>query len=222
MSDFDQINLIGVEIEGRWNEMPPVGELDYDGSVEFDGRTGMGSLGDTIDPEGPLIGEAVSDPLSPGQAIAWLDDNYPAEVNRSCGLHVHISLPPPNYQLLMDRPFYDFFRDRMEAWGEENPVPDAFWDRMNGHNSTCRHEWMPDSQIHGGHNTRYTIWNFQAYRSHGTAECRVLPAFEMVPAAQDAVMEVCEIVCDYLADTDPEPCVLSYSPHRTEPTTEEI
>lgn len=233
---YDQINLMGLEIEGYWQSMPPVGALDYDGSVEFPvgeppdypivpdapPRTGSGVLGETIDTDGPLIGEAVSEPLPPNQAVAWLEDNYPYTVNSTCGLHIHFSFPAPNYQLLMDDGFYDLFMEQLWGWGEDNPVPDQFWNRINGHNTTCRDEWDPDRQIQSGHDARYTIWNFQAFRSHGTAECRVLPAFEDVELAQEAVLFVTDTVCEYLRGREPEPVTFSVNPERSTPTTKEL
>lgn len=239
MIEFDEILKIGVEVEGRWNQLPsrgipqdeaPIDEdgnrqrrgLMYDGSVEFNGEGGWGNLGHPIDTEGPLIGEAVSDPLRPRQAMEWLRESYPDRVNESCGLHVHMSFPPPYLQWLMDKEFWDYYLREIRAWAEANPVPDHFFDRLQGNNPTCRKRWHPDEQVHGGHDTRYSQWNFHAFRSHGTTECRVFPAFEDVELSVSAVEFVCTLVCKYIRQYEPDPVTIDVKPTRPEPTEEEF
>lgn len=186
--NYQTINLVGIEIEGMWNTMPPCGEIVYDGSVRFDGRKGVrtAGIGDPIDYDGPLIGEVVSPPRPPGELRSWVADNYPDKVNNTCGLHVHYSMPIIKYQSMMDSYFYEYFRERMEEWGRNVGACDDFWDRLRGNVLHCRDEFVPDKQIHGAYNRdiRRTAWNFCAFKAHGTAECRVLPAF---PSAEDSV-----------------------------------
>lgn len=229
MDDYDNINLVGAELEGRWDEMPPVGELDYDGSVKFEvtqrveiapdeferrtrRRTGDGRLGESINPDGPLIGEAVSDPLRPEPLLDWVDNNYPDHVNRTCGLHVHVSVHPTHYQWLMDEDFYEYSMERLRRFGDQNPVPDRYFNRLRGNNDTCLDNWDPDRQIMGGHDTRYRIWNFHAFRAHGTIECRVFPCYEEPKLTKDSILLVCDILCSFIDLYEPEPVVFGVDP----------
>jgi hypothetical protein len=249
MSNYEAINLIGVEIEGRWDSIPeraipeskapfdPDREerdrqnLMYDGSVVFDGQQGRGNLNNPIDRAGPLIGEAISEPMRPRPAVDWLRQVYPDEVNETCGLHVHFSFPHPYFQWLMDEEFWEYFLEEAEKWGENNPVPDRYFTRLNGNhyteagddrNGTCQRRWHPDEQMHGGHDTRYSHWNFHAFRSHGTVECRVPPAFDDADLACDFVLFLCDMVCSYIESHNPQPFEFSAEPKQFEPTTETI
>lgn len=255
MTDYPHINLVGAEIEGRWEDMPPVGELHYDGSVKFEMEveepvgpppppdappefdretetrlrqtTGQGTLGETINPEGPLIGEAVSDPLDPKSVLRWLGHNYPDETNRTCGLHVHVSMRPKHYQWLMDEAFHEYSMDRLQTFGQEHDVPEQYHRRVNGRNDTCRDRWDTDQQVQRecrpGHcqcNERYRIWNFHAHRAHGTLECRVFPAYENLTLARESVLLVCDTVCSFIEQYDAGPVFFDAQPSPM--TTEKI
>jgi len=211
------IDLVGIEIEGSWDEDPPCGEIVHDGSVYVND---VNSRCETH--PGPAtngIGEVVSPPMEVDEVATWVHQNYPDEVNETCGLHIHISMDHKRYQHLMDSQWYEHFKQAMRTWGGNNRdrLPKTFFDRFEGETDWarryCRDLFEPDKQIRrGGGPGRYTQWNYQAFRAHGTVECRFLPAFGVSPdavpresatdgdsgLAVDAIHTIIDIIENYL------------------------
>lgn len=158
------IDRMGVEIEGGWSEEPQ--NLQHDGSVSA--------------PDSAFKGESVSPPFSKFRdLIRYVQNNYPDEANKTCGLHIHFSLTSvAYYSRMMDRGFQAHFYDYMKKWAKDAKPGDIFTSRLLGRNQYCKTEWHPDLQVAAERKgePRYTAWNF-CYRLHGTAECRLLPTF---------------------------------------------
>ena len=52
------------------------------------------------------VGEVTSEPLEPPRSLEFIGDLYPSCVNKSCGLHVHVSVDNQlSYSRLMDKRF---------------------------------------------------------------------------------------------------------------------
>jgi len=69
------------------------------------------------------IGELVSEPLPKTELIKWIGENYPDEMNETCGSHIHISLKSKlDYSYLMEKEFYTYFKNKMLQFGEINRI----------------------------------------------------------------------------------------------------
>jgi hypothetical protein len=204
------INAIGIEFEGGWAKFihkngraGKFGELGihtkrkrapqalkYDGSVRINV------------PEATWKGEIASKPLQIRNIRAWITRNRPEIIDPSCGTHVHVSVVDANkYTQLTDKAFETEYLSRMAKWGSKNEVPKAseFWKRLQGKNSYCRKEHVPENQMYfegrGGH--RYTQINY-CYGLWKTVEFRMLPAFDDPWLTTDSILETCRIVEDFL------------------------
>lgn len=217
-----QVDKLGVEIEGYWENIPRpsnndlIHDIHEDGSVEFDDHDGsndctddceIDSYGDCIDhsPNNDgYIGECVSKPLSIDDAITFVDKCYPDETNSSCGLHVHLSVKSKiAYMKLTSPKFYDYFIKRITDWGHKKGIRQGsqFWKRLQGENTYCLNQFNPEAQYRTSehyHGSRYTHLNY-CYGLHGTVECRLFPAFQDKELAKSAVKEYYNIVQDYLS-----------------------
>lgn len=168
-SAFKYINLIGIELEGGWKNIKTSKDVIYksDHSVEI------------RDYYYDHIGEINSIPLQFEQVESWIKSYCPDKVNKTCGLHVHVSFKNfSDYVRLMDNKFYDYFIECMVNWGKEQnfPANHLFWNRLKGKNNFCRKRWTPLGQIIDIED-RYTQLNF-CFSEHGTLECRSFPAFD--------------------------------------------
>lgn len=171
------IKRIGLELEGGWRSRPNC-ELHRDSSVEV---------------RADYVGEASSPPYAHvANAEAWLRRFHPPIVNGSCGFHIHISVDPGYYCLLMCRSFYDAYIEAYRAWAmrvfPNGPINDnaiRFFDRFSGDNRYCAGVFDPDSQTttvnrqSGTWDNRYRQLNF-CWAMHGTLESRLLPMFSDV------------------------------------------
>lgn len=182
MAKYKDYILLGVEMEGGWNNHPP-SRLGTDGSIR-----GITSN---------FIGEVRSEPMRLPQLLKWVENNHPDQVNATCGLHIHVSLNNLDTLRLCDEKFYAFFLGRFEEWGIANDADEEFWKRLRGDNEYCRKTFAPDKQIIGEEG-RYTQLNFCAYQKHKTVECRMLPMFSDKYLSMSAIFEFVKIVKDYL------------------------
>lgn len=146
-----------------------------------------------------LIGEIASQPLKTKDIEPWITDNYPDEVNDTCGLHVHVSLKNNiEYMFLMNGAFHSYYLEKMIAWGEKNKINEGseFWKRIEGQNEYCMKTFNPREQ-RDGEGERYGQLNF-CYAKHGTLEFRMLPCFHKKTIAVKAVKETVKIVNSFL------------------------
>lgn len=181
-----RIKKIGVELEGGW-DYTPSSPIYADGSVRgVEGKEG----------------EICSPPLSLSKIQRWIVENYPSNVNSTCGFHIHISFYNLlDYQKVLSPQFYSFFLGRVEKWGKEKKIYSSspFWDRLNGDNSYCYRKWNGDEQVflNSKSSERYYHLNY-CFSFHGTIECRLFPMFKQKELTCEAVSLFCEIVEEWL------------------------
>lgn len=189
------IQAMGVELEGAWDEQPH--NLHHDGSVQASGA---------------YRGECQSPALSDWAKLRrFMLDNHPDHTDKSCGLHVHFSLPRLGmYSRLMDSDFGPYFYSFMETWGKKHRAGRIFKERLDGMNRYCLKRWAPDLQAiqSGKTNIRYAAWNF-CYSIHRTAECRLLPMFDAPEMAVKGVQAVKLCVMLFLRGNKTEPELLA-------------
>lgn len=201
---------IGIELEGAWDEEPALvarkvtgGKNNHDGSVQrLDG----------------FMGEIVTRPHTVLEhAIKDVRAIYPARVNTTCGLHVHLSYKSPlDLSVLADKPFWEYFQERWAAWGKEHEaamgdLAKYFWSRYEGRwvaenadrgghrKNFCKAEFNPAVQLKDPNQEhRYTQINFSSWHKYQTVETRMLPMFRDVELAVDAIEETVDIFDTYL------------------------
>jgi hypothetical protein len=196
------IKRIGLELEGGWRNRP-AWDVRRDGSVEI--------------PRAELVGEISSPPYSMIEnAEAWMRKYYPQTVNHTCGFHIHISLAPGHYSMLMCEEFYAKFIAAYRKWGEETfrvpagaPVaPEAarFYERLNGGNRFCQAQFNPDIQTQVVSRQNPTVWDTRyaqlnyCWTLHGTMESRLLPMFNDVNMSASAMRVFPAVVNEYLTE----------------------
>lgn len=170
-----------------------------DPSVKFTTTTGLAA-----------IGEVVSEPLIRPALWLWMRDHYPDVVNRTCGIHVHMSLRHElDYQRLIDRAYHDHILLGLHRWGMANKLPadHVFWPRIRGCNLFAQDVFhgdfqarykAPDAQGRNYHDHRYGMINY-CWSVHKTLEVRVLPTFADVKTAIRAVRRVLNLTEEFLA-----------------------
>lgn len=195
---------MGVEFEGGWGRLDTPASIDryYRDVVESRRfvQHGDGSVRTTESTE--YRGEWVTLPRTCWADIVQdVNMGYADVVNDSCGMHVHTSWSPVNYSRLADHAFWGHFTS---FWSEVIRNTPASWNegdcarvqrRLNGA-QYCRKEFHPLEQMRGP-GDRYTQLNY-CYKKHKTLECRMLPMFESLQAAVDAVRLLLECYDSYL------------------------
>jgi hypothetical protein len=137
-------------------------------------------------------GEVTSMPLnpSPEKINGWLESAYPAAVNQTCGLHLHLSFSTLGYYYrTVSQSYFDGVYDHFHAWGKEKKIKNQeFWERLIGNNQFCRKLYVPDKQVwdRGKNSARYCGINY-CYSRYKTIEIRLLPMFKQWELAADAV-----------------------------------
>lgn len=190
MPPYNRIAAYGIELEGAWPSEPR-GAV-HDGSVE-----GLEDYG--------YMGELPSPILRSLDSVAtWIRSNFYEASNETCGMHVHMSFKNlADYALLMDsEQFQDYLLDGIRDWADANSHLSSYhpiYKRLDGENDMCELHFMPDVQAESdckGHE-RYNVLNF-CYELHSTLEIRVLPAFDTVEDAIDAVENLSRLVNAWL------------------------
>ena len=159
---------------------------------------------------GASAGEMVSDPGSLPVVFEFMDKYWPDETNKSCGMHVHISLKSNlDYSRLMSVRFYRHFMRKMKIFGERRHIhPNSpFWERFEGKNRYCERndkdgrpdfrDLMKDQPLGKNRDSRYRHVNF-CYGKHGTVEIRMLPMFKKISVAKSAVTYMTGLIERYL------------------------
>jgi hypothetical protein len=197
-TQFRNIDKVGLELEGafktaRFRGATPL-VLTHDGSV----REFSNSIIDTC-----RTGEVISPPLAYwGDVVKFIQDSYPDSINRTCGMHVHISVPSVGaYEAIADQRFHDFLMKSLKIWGKKNEVEatHSFWRRLAGTEFYCRNTYRPDEQIPltCKSDPRYSQINY-CYSLHKTMEIRVLPMFKQKKLAISAVYHLLRMTNKYL------------------------
>lgn len=189
MPTLKRINKVGVELEGGWDEEPDGEEVKEDGSVRI------------LDVS--YVGEVVSAPLNNMDYLSrWARTVYPAYTDRSCGLHVHVSLNDQNdMALLAETAFWNYYLRYMESWcGRINSQRDhlRLHIRLVGDERYCARNFSPADQLDTDNEERYTQLNFCAWEKFGTLEFRVLPMFHSISRAIRGIFTIIRCVESYL------------------------
>jgi hypothetical protein len=208
----DRIALIGVELEGGWNQHPDGHEVVRDGSVHIDPEFSPPDINGRQKNLGPkILGEIVSRPLKVEEFEQWVRSVYPKFVNGTCGLHVHMSFKSRlNYQRLMTPEFTKVMVQRLQEWAKKEGLPNDhwIWPRLNNPNHNhCAHVYLGDNQVkmrkkdfhsRGTAHSRYTAINY-CYGQHQTVECRLLPMVKDVDMAIRGIYVVLNTTNEFLA-----------------------
>ena len=215
----DRIALVGVELEGGWEKL--VGELkpQPDGSVFHNGIDARTPEELTRVNRIKHKGEIPLPPVSQRELPALMKLYYPFYVDKSCGMHVHLSTNRPfTYQRLMVNTPFSYPATIVEyiwRWAKQEKLPEshAIWPRLAGLNEYCQHVFHADEQVkttnkdydHHRHGHRYTVISF-CWSRYKTLECRLLPMMETADQGIRAVQEVVRITNAFIAATkDKEP-----------------
>ncbi len=181
--------------------MPDGVEVVHDGSVN--GLTAVNPTGERI----PLYtGEYPSEILELSKYPLWMKKNYPTAVNKTCGMHVHMSFFPKHaalhYSRLMVPEYTQTIILYVAKWALEEKLDKKhpIWDRLNGKNTFCKLEFYPDEQAkstkkvfdHAGRGNRYTVINY-CHAQHSTVECRLLPMMDNADLAIRAIKRVIDV-----------------------------
>jgi hypothetical protein len=147
--------MSGVELEGGWEHNDDA-DIKYDGSL-----SGL---------ETNYVGEIVSDPyVRFGHLHNFIRNNYPDEVNSSCGFHIHYS--GIDFERITKRS-HDLFLRMCREYAKKrlaDPTKQRAIRRLNGDNTYCEPHYDADVE------DRYRAVNFRAYHDHGTVEIRLWP-----------------------------------------------
>lgn len=203
----NRIFRVGIELEGAWKTRPPgPGGIIRDGSLD-----GLANdYGDRY-----LIGELPSPPLGLTKAEAnyteWMKLNYPAKVNHTCGMHVHLRPRTSfGYQRLMDMRYPATIIQAMKAWAKDAKLAKGHpvWERLAGNSPYCQFQFFPNEQSltrekdynreRQGH--RYTVVNY-CWSRHGTVECRLLPMMDTMDQATEVIKYLLDVTNAYLVLT---------------------
>lgn len=190
----NRTNLVGVELEGGWDEPPRGNNIIRDGSVR-------GLRND-------FTGEIPSPALTIDQMRVWLEKCYPTSVNHTCGFHIHLSFKDALcYQRLMDNRFPATILAEFRKWGDEMQISEdhPLWNRLTNGTAHCRHTFDPDGQVTNTEKdynqerpgNRYSVINY-CWGRYQTVECRVLPMFATHQIAFEAVCHYIKIANAFL------------------------
>lgn len=197
-----KVYKIGVEIEGGFDNTISGEDYHEDGSVD-------------VETDG-FMGEVVSKPMATLEEVYdWVDKVYPDDSNSSCGTHVHVSFNNNlAYMQTMSQSFYDYFVDRMEAWGKKAGISkkSVYWSRLKGDNTYCKK--MPKAarviqaqyqkmESNYGSNRYYQLNH--CWSKHRTLECRMLPVFQDKKFTKAGIREFIFICDSYLRRQRGEP-----------------
>lgn len=178
---YKHIDRIGVELEGGFHPH----ENNMTTSVYGDGSVEGVNCCYELDDDGNdycVAGEVATVPLKSWGALRmFFYSNFPEHVNSSCGTHLHISTKTiAEYNTVLCKDFYESFVEMLTRYGDDHhrSVPTEWMERLDGGNEYCEDYYRPERQlVENRPCDRYSFLNY-CYRTHGTFEIRVLPAFD--------------------------------------------
>lgn len=169
------------------------------------------------DPPAPRYsGEIPSPVLTLDGWEAWLRECYPSHVNATCGMHVHQSFGTPlTYQRLMNPRYPKTVIEEFKKWGKEKGfgLGSPLHERLYGSglagtpSEFCQPIFQADEQArrtekrynHFEPGCRYTVMNYSwSTENRRTIECRLLPMFEDVDVAVEAIKKLLLITNSFL------------------------
>jgi len=149
------------------------------------------------------VGEIASPKLKVNEVKDFILDNYPNEVNSTCGLHVHMSFKndKKDYAILATKEFYDFFLSEIQTWADNRKINKGsrFYKRLEGVQYSKR-EFLAENQLNpnSDYSDRYAHLNF-CYNKHRTLEIRCGTMFDNKEISVEYVHAVIDIVNYYLS-----------------------
>lgn len=194
----NRVARVGIELEGGWAKLPPDAALEHDGSVFRDPETGG-----QVTPTGVnRVGELPIGPFQPAAIPKAMKKYYPYKVDKTCGMHVHMSFESLlHYAWLMVPEYQETVVEYLGRWAKKEGFKDShhIWARLDGKSVFCQKKFWPDMQVdtklkshdqqRPGH--RYTIVHYCGRQN--TIEVRVLPMMETVEQAIRGVKAILDI-----------------------------
>ena len=192
----NRVVRVGVELEGAWKSLPPGTRLEPDGSVFKDPVTGSKKV-----PAGHQAGELPIGPIQPAALPRFMKKYYPHKIDKTCGMHVHMSFDSVwHYDLLMVPEYQDTIVEYLARWAQKEGFASThyIYERLGGKSVFCQRKFWPDLQVQAkkdydqqrpGH--RYTIVHYCGRQM--TIEVRVLPMTDTVEQAIRGVRQVIDI-----------------------------
>lgn len=234
----NRVKLVGIELEGGWDAVPAGESVVKDGSVKFPPSPARPSVpqrpgtplsfaqyqalvsGEAPPPshspsQGPAVkGEIVSKPLHIDKIAGWVKHAYPAHVNETCGLHVHMSFYSKlNYSRLMTPAFIPWMVSALTTWAttEHLPPDHPQWRRFDPQDpwtlQHCAHTYLGEAQARmirkdwesrGKPYSRYTFVNY-CDGQHHTVEVRGISMPPTHAHALRAIMTVITATNEFLS-----------------------
>ena len=160
----------------------------------------------TNEGDGLVNGELVSPPIKPSNVFEYITDNYPEQVNDSCGAHKHMSFHNNrDYCVALHPDLTGHIIKRSVEWGRRLNIKNrSFWDRVNdnrgGAGSWCKQEYRAYEQLTARekyHSDRYTVVNY-CYPLHGTLEIRLPPMFKNPELTAKFHNFITGVVCEFV------------------------
>lgn len=145
-------------------------------------------------------GEAVSNPGDVRFVNMFLRENYPDEVNDTCGMHVHLSFTNYfDYMTLCDEKFHDSVLRSLKIFMTKHNLQDTeLPNRMAGVYYAQRQYNGLSQQLDPYGSDRYTTVNYSSFKKHNTIELRVLPMFDNIEDGIKAIRWYYRFVQRYL------------------------
>lgn len=199
------IDRIGIEIEGRWRDVPVGRTNAYDmlSRACHAHSANLGSDGSVHRHSGFFSAEIQTNPGSPREAVRALVDLYPDETGADCGMHVHVSFQDPTLvSTLNTRQFYSYFRQKwVEFIAAHNLAPSGqLAQRLQSRNDyTQLNADTEDQQERFGRVDRYRQINFAAWHEHKTVEFRLLPMFRHARIGVAAVWHLVSLLNEWFS-----------------------
>lgn len=170
-------------------------------------------------PNPAYVGEIPSPPLKLTKWRTWLQTNFPAYVNDTCGMHVHQSFDTSlTYQRLMTPQYPKTVLEEFKKWAQQKGLakdhplmlrlygegkagtPSEFCQAIFQADEQARRTEKRFQHFEPGH--RYTIMNYcWGMGNRQTIECRLLPMFEDFDVAAEATEKLLWITNAFLAVT---------------------
>ena len=226
--ELKYIRALGVELEGCWakDQLVAWSHGGWPTALEraevFTNRVGDGSVNSDGVPNPRNIGhtgEVNSSGLIKSVALMrlFIESAYPVYVNKSCGLHVHVSFAEDKgLGFVLNEDFWQDYQVAMRELADRVLEPDDqamdwFDRRYEGGNQYCEPRWRPDYQLRSNDRGRYAHLNFCAIRKHGTLENRLFPMVNDAKMAADLAAGYVEWLEGWLRERDTRP-ELEYNP----------
>ena len=159
---------------------------------------------DCLESSGGLAdGEKVSPPTSMFGMCEWIHENYPVQINASCGGHNHKGgYSALEYSWLMSEAFNNYLMNSLERWGHAMSINEgsSFWVRLLQGKSLIAKRFQPYLQVDlsSKDQERYCQLNY-CWSLHETLELRLLPMFQKEELYIKLVLAVDGMIESYLA-----------------------